>query len=1077
MNCCTYRTPYRTYSSFFLFVSLPLFSLLLFFQLLFPSSSFYSFSHLYSLTPLPFLSSSLHDETAAVWAARLEEQRARRPFIEAILSNLRASVAKLWHFCRVETYGSYSTGLSDSTSDLDLVVCFSDECQSLLGPKGWVRSLVHFHALLPYPFVSHPLPSHDVQTYLDFSHPIRTGCNVLCITCSVLYLIIFPISATPLFLFACPSLSITFNHNRVVPLLHLLAEYLAKEAGHLIHITNVIIHARVPIIKAVSVDPQLSGAHPNNSNSGNGCGGGGNGGSGSAAGFTPLHCEGSKYEPISIDISIDSPLHSGLATTEMVCTLMQALPPLGPVVSVVKDYLKLKGLSDAFTGGLNSYGLFILMLLPLLRRLRDSRDLLGCEPIGGVPVPAPATAAASATSQASSSGTGCPATVTVSAVPATANTIDSALTDAASNSKVHVDKVPAPTASASTRATVGELKPAGACQRSKQGAVGGVLVASHAKCIEVDLSSAVKGSAPSSLPDNAVKGSDRKAPVTTLTAQDTGRTCDCDNGLVKGPSGRVNRVRSICLDCSSIKAGTAAAAVVVSDKSSSNSNNRHLEVQTSDDSQGEAEAEAGDAAVKVSSSKASDQQGGGGKVTSVYMQAVARAAQAQSQRMAGTSTKGGHLAKGSLNKRLKEMNLTIPTSSSASSSSEGEDTVVRDAIPVPLGFREKERGSGGIHCIAGARAGRALSSIQAGGSATCSDESAAISDSGDIELSLESIGGDTTLPLSLNTSVDSALSPASPPPSTPQGEDTNKHSQLPSSLSASPSSKPMLSSRPPLRPTPPVTLKEYLSVKHSLHSTYTVARSALKPSQSSNVPLPQSPPHQPSPASPKYKPSSPSSTASAPSSSSVSTPPKASGPSYDTSPGIALHCSTVNVKSFPAVFTNTHASSGAMATYQYLRPKPPSPFSRQHNISPIATPKQSLGQMQLSSNAKFPMRIIFPSPPPFSSPYKHSSGPSSSSISKAGALYIMNVMNNQRGYTWNNLKQQRDFGRKVAFKLFDLPDNGDFNRSKQRDSSKHNYRNSARDMRVPCVLALEAPILGSLLQDFLLAYGNTNHSV
>ena len=82
------------------------------------------------------LSSSLHDETAAVWAARLEEQRARRPFIEAILSNLRASVAKLWHFCRVETYGSYSTGLSDSTSDLDLVVCFSDECQSLLGPKG-----------------------------------------------------------------------------------------------------------------------------------------------------------------------------------------------------------------------------------------------------------------------------------------------------------------------------------------------------------------------------------------------------------------------------------------------------------------------------------------------------------------------------------------------------------------------------------------------------------------------------------------------------------------------------------------------------------------------------------------------------------------------------------------------------------------------------------------------------------------------------------------------------------------------------------------------------------------------------
>ena len=877
------------------------------------------------------------------------------------------------------------------------------------------------------------------------------------------------------------------GHIRVVPLLHLLAEYLAKEAGHLIHITNVIIHARVPIIKAVSVDPQLSGAHPNNSGSGSGSGS--NGGSGSAAGFTPLHCEGSKYEPISIDISIDSPLHSGLATTEMVCTLMQALPPLGPVVSVVKDYLKLKGLSDAFTGGLNSYGLFILMLLPLLRRLRDSRDLLGCEPIGGVPVqvpvpvtapahapaPGPATAPTPATAaapgQASSTGTvtGCPA----SAVPVAVSTTDAALSDAASNSKVHIDKVPAPSTStsASTRANVSELKSAGACQGSKQGAVRSGLVAGDAKCIGVDPSSTAKGSAPSSLSDNAVKGSDRKAPLSILTAQDTGRTCDCDNGLVKGLMGPVNRVGRICLDCSNIKAGTAA--VVVSDKSSSSS--RHLEGQTSDDSQGEAGD--GDGAVQVSSSssKASDQQGGGGKVTSVYMQAVARAAQAQSQRMAGTnSTKGGHLAKGSLNKRLKDLNLTIPASASASSSSEGEDTVVRDAIPVPLSLGEKARGGAGIHCLAG----RALSSIQAGGSATCSDESAAISDSGDIELSLEPIGGDTTLPLSLNTSVNSALSPASPRPSTPQvcEGDTNKHSHLPSSLSASPSSKPMLSSRPPLRPTPPVTLKEYLSVKHSLHSTYTVARSALKPSQSNNVPLPQSPPHQPSPASPKYKPSPPSSTTSAstPSSSSVSTPPKASGPSYDTSPGIALHCSTVNVMSFPAVFTNTHASSGAMATYQYLRPKPPSPFSRQHNISPIATPKQSLGQMQLSSNAKFPMRIIFPSPP-FSSPYKHSSGPSSSSISKAGALYIMNVMNNQRGYTWNNLKQQRDFGRKVAFKLFDLPDNGEFNRGKPSYSSKHNYRNSAREMRVPCVLALEAPILGSLLQDFLLAYGSTHH--
>jgi DNA polymerase sigma len=143
----------------------------------------------------------------------------------------------------VESFGSYSTGLLDCTSDLDLVVCFSDECNSLLGLKG------------------------------------------------------------------------------VIPLLHLLAEYLTKEAGHLIQITNIFIHARVPIIKAVSINP--------------------------------LGTVG--FQPLCIDISIDCPQHSGLATTEMVCTLMQALPPLGPVVAVLKAYLKSKGLNDSYTGGLNRY--------------------------------------------------------------------------------------------------------------------------------------------------------------------------------------------------------------------------------------------------------------------------------------------------------------------------------------------------------------------------------------------------------------------------------------------------------------------------------------------------------------------------------------------------------------------------------------------------------------------------------------------------------------------------------------------------------------------------------------------------
>jgi len=43
----------------------------------------------------------------------------------------------------------------------------------------------------------------------------------------------------------------------VVPLLYMLAEYLAKEAGHVIQITNVLVHARVPLIKVNTNAPLI----------------------------------------------------------------------------------------------------------------------------------------------------------------------------------------------------------------------------------------------------------------------------------------------------------------------------------------------------------------------------------------------------------------------------------------------------------------------------------------------------------------------------------------------------------------------------------------------------------------------------------------------------------------------------------------------------------------------------------------------------------------------------------------------------------------------------------------------------
>ena len=752
----------------------------------------------------------------------------------------------------------------------------------------------------------------------------------------------------------------------MVPLLHLLAEYLTKEAGHLIQITNIIIHARVPIIKAVSVDPHLHTPH-------------------TSAGFSPGQSD--VYQPIHIDISIDSPLHSGLATTEMVCTLMQGLPPLGPVVSVLKDYLKLKGLADAFTGGLNSYGLFILMLLPLLKQLRDSRDLLGCEPIGGI------------------TGSGSGAVTPVGPTGAVSSAVTTEAVDAKAATVEDENASPSPNLSpeplAPDSAHGGRLSPgqdaavrANASSSSSSSGSGssGTLVS--------------KPTDAASAPDGFGHGDgmlvDTKCSIRGSRDTDSDRDSDRDRHTIdyiqtrdggNASTGVDSKAANYCLDPINLAA-------------------RLDECDSSDLANGSGSPLAGQAEVEVELEVEGKpiertERGTSSKVTSVYMEAVARAA--LSKKNSNDSIKA-HMSKGASERKLKSLKT---------SSDVGQ---MDNSYPGDRDESWSRRKSNAV-CVS-------------------------VIDTQNTDASLALPGDDQSPP--------APCIPHAPPPSPmPNPDPSSAATANRASSFERNSNTPTRTStpaRPPLRPTPPVTLKEYLTTKHLLHSTYTVARSALKPSQSGTLP-PLPPPAPSSPNSPQQ-------------SSSQSTPPLAapskSSTAYDSSIGIASH----PTKSFQTSFS----SSGAIATYQYLRPKSTTSFNRNQNISPIATPKQSLGQMQLSSSKKFPIRIIFSSPPSFS-PYKHTSGPSSSSISKAGALYIMNVMNNHHGYTWTNLKQQREFGRKVAFKLLDSPDNGDFNRCNLRDPKKSNFGNSNRDMRVPCVLPLEAPILGSLLQDFLLAYG------
>ena len=135
------------------------------------------------------------------------------------------------------------------------------------------------------------------------------------------------------------------------------------------------------------------------------------------------------------------------------------------------------------------------------------------------------------------------------------------------------------------------------------------------------------------------------------------------------------------------------------------------------------------------------------------------------------------------------------------------------------------------------------------------------------------------------------------------------------------------------------------------------------------------------------------------------------------------------------------------------------------NMKPNFQSINNMAQKNITTSSnKFPIRIIFPTNGSTSSgtfSANKPSVPSSTSISKAGALYIMNVMNNQRGYTWNNLKQQKEFGRKVAQKILNSPENG-----VNCNSSIGNGRE-----KITCMLPIKAPILGSLLHEFLLSYG------
>ncbi|CAH0484506.1 unnamed protein product [Peronospora farinosa] len=75
---------------------------------------------------------------------------------------------------------------------------------------------------------------------------------------------------------------------------------------------------------------------------------------------------------VRLDISFEGPGHNGLATNEVVLALLHEFPPLAPMMLILKSFAIDRGLAVAYSGGLSSYALLLLVT----RYLQEHSDTM-----------------------------------------------------------------------------------------------------------------------------------------------------------------------------------------------------------------------------------------------------------------------------------------------------------------------------------------------------------------------------------------------------------------------------------------------------------------------------------------------------------------------------------------------------------------------------------------------------------------------------------------------------------------------------------------------------------------------------
>lgn len=78
----------------------------------------------------------VHVQLSAAWQRNLHVFHERRPSLEALILSLRMCIHRLWPYSTLEPFGSYATDTPSPSSDIDLVVSFTDDFQTLIGLRG-----------------------------------------------------------------------------------------------------------------------------------------------------------------------------------------------------------------------------------------------------------------------------------------------------------------------------------------------------------------------------------------------------------------------------------------------------------------------------------------------------------------------------------------------------------------------------------------------------------------------------------------------------------------------------------------------------------------------------------------------------------------------------------------------------------------------------------------------------------------------------------------------------------------------------------------------------------------------------